>query len=214
MNNAIEILSEEKIRLENLNVYVRQRFEEVASPAMVPQKTTDSHGDERVVNYIDLDRFTPEQRQQYDAVCKQFHDVRARLCVFDSYVKSMVPQETIQSFNQHVPSLEQFQDMTIPCSVIELDSNTGDFSKSYMRVGPQTVECPREMSFDQYSQMYTNHLTSSLLLSLGNNVTREQATQMLAEACESIYLHPPKPTIKREEISENQEEFSSGGMTR
>ena len=201
MNNVITILSDEKTRLENLSAYARQRLAEVSSVAIVQKPTKDQNGEERLVSYIDLDMFTPEQKQQFDLACSKSTEMRARLCVFDNYVKSMVPQSTIQSYNQHIPSLEEFKDVTIPCSNIELDDNM-EFTKSSVRVGPYNIESPREMPFDQYAQLYTSSLSKVLLNSLGNGLTQEQAMQELAKSCSEVYLNPPR--------LQSQDELNSG----
>lgn len=201
MNNAIAILSDEKIRLETLNNYARQRLIEASSMALVQKTVKDQNGEERIVNYIDLDMFTPEQKQQFDVACNKYKEVRARLCVFDNYVKSMVPQSTIQSYNQHVTSLEEFKDVTLPCSSIELDENM-EFTKSSVRVGPYNIESPREMAFEQYAQLYTNSLSKVLMNSLGNGLTQEQLMQEMSKICSEIYLNPPQ--------LQAQEELSSG----
>lgn len=201
MNNATAILSDEKLRLENLNDYARQRLAEVSSIALVQKTAKDQNGEERLVNYIDLDMFTPEQKQQFDVACNKYREVRARLCVFDNYVKSMVPQATTQSYNQHITSLDDFKDLTIPCSSIELDENM-EFTKSSVRVGPYNIESPREMSFEQYAQLYTNSLFKVLINSLGNGLTEEQLMQEMSKICSEIYLNPPQLQV--------QEELSSG----
>lgn len=193
MDNAITILSDEKTRLENLRVYAAQRLHEVSSVATVQKTCKDQNGEERLVNYINLDMFTPEQKQQFELACSQYTEMRARLCVFDNYVKSMVPQSTIQSYNQYVPSLEEFKDVIIPCNNLEFDDNM-NFTRSSIRVGSYNIESSREMTFEQYAQLYTSSLSKILLNSLGNNLSQEQAIQELAKSCSEIYLNPPQST--------------------
>ena len=190
MNDAITILTDEKIRLENLNEYARQKLIAASSIALVQKSVKDQNGEKRLASYIDLDMFTPEQRQKFDVARNKYIEMSARLCVFDNYIKSMVPQSTIQFYNQEVTPLEEFKDVIIPCSCIELDDNI-EFTKSSIRVGPYNIESPREMPFEQYAQLYTNSLSKVLINSLGNSLTQEQLMQEMSMICSEIYLNSP-----------------------
>lgn len=194
MDNAITILSNEKIRLENLSAYARQRVAEVSSVAIVQKTIKDQNGEDRIVNYIDLEKFTPEQKQQFDLVCSRSKEIRARLSVFDNFVKSMAQQTNV---NQYVEPLEEFKDVKIPCSNIDLDDNM-QFTKGSIRVGPYNIESPLEMTFDQYAELYTSSLSKGLLNSLGNGLTIEQAMGELAKVCTEVYLHPPQIQVTEE----------------
>ncbi len=187
MNDAIMILSEEKQRLENGVALSRQRLREVYAPAIAQRPSRNLQGQEIMITYIDMDRFTPEQREQFDNYSKVADGDRARLCVFENYVKGFVSQETIQSYNQYVQPVDDFKEVTVSCNQIDLNEN-GELSKCSIKVGPANVESPREMSFEQYLQLYTSSLNDLLVKCLGEDLSPEQVMQQLQTVCTDVYL--------------------------
>lgn len=192
MNNITMILFDERQRLENCVKFSRERLLQVCEPALI-QKTQSNPftGEEVIVSYIELDKFTPEQREQFDIHSKRVDEQRAKLCVFENFVKGLVPQTSLQSFNQYVSHLDDYKNVSISCNNIELDDE-GKFSKYSIKVGPINVESLKDMSFDEYSQLYTSSLVNLLTRSLANELTEEEARQQLQDACAEVYLQQEK----------------------
>lgn len=191
MSNAVMILSDEKQRLENIVALLSQKLQEIYAPALVQRPSKDLQGQDVMISYIDTGRFTPEQREQFDRYSNLVKEQRAKLCVFENYVKGLVPQETIQSFNQYVQATDDFKETSISCDNIELNEK-GEFSKFSIKVGPVNVESPQEMTFEQFSQLYTSALSNMLIRSLGEGLSQEQAMQQLQNACAEVYLQQEK----------------------
>lgn len=192
MNNATTILFEEKQRLEDCVDLSSERLLQISTPAMVQRTQKNSlTGEDIVISYVDLDRFTPEQREQFDIHSKKYDEHKARLCVFDNFVKGMTPSVTIQSFNQHVSSLDEYKNISVSCNCVDPDEK-GDFTKYSIKVGSMLVESPESMTFDEYRQLYTSSLKNLLAKSLENGLTQEEAMQQLQNACAEVYLHPEK----------------------
>lgn len=192
MDNATTILFEEKQRLENCVALARERFLQVSAPAMVQRSQKNPlTGEDVMVSYIELDRFTPEQREQFDIHTKRVEEHRARLCVFDNFVKGMTPQATVQSYNQHVSPLEEYKNVSVSCNCVDLDEK-GEFTKYSIKVGSTLVESPESMTFDEYRQLYTSNLGSLLLRSLEGGLNQEEAMQQLQNACAEVYLQQEK----------------------
>jgi len=187
MDNAIMILSDEKQRLENCVALSSQKLQEIYAPAIVQRPSKDLQGQDVMISYIDVDRFTPEQREQFDRYSKIVEEQRARLCVLENYVKGLVPQETVQSYNQYVQSADDFKGVSVSCNNIDLNEK-GEFSKFSIKVGPVNIESPKEMTFEQFSQLYTSSLSNVLIRSLGEGLSQEQAMQQLKSACAEVYL--------------------------
>lgn len=194
MDNAIMILSDEKQRLENCVALASQKLQEIYAPAIVQRPSKDLQGQDVMISYIDIDRFTPEQREQFYRYSKVAKEQRAKLCVFENYVKGLVPQETVQSFNQYVQPMDDFKGVSVSCNNIDLDEK-GEFSKFSIKVGPVNVESPQEMTFEQYSQLYTSSLSNILIRSLGEGLSQGQAMQQLQSACAEVYLQQKKETM-------------------
>ncbi len=201
MDNLKKILVDEKTRLENLCAFARQKFVQVASPGMVQKTIKNQNGEDRLISYIDLDKFTPAQKEQFDLACEKINEMRARLCVFDSFIKSNVPQATVESYNQYIPSFDEFKDLEIPCSNIELNENM-EIKKYNIRVGSYSIESPRNMKFEEYAQLYTESLSKILLNSLGNGLSQEQAMKEIVNSCSDVYLNPPQSDVSEDLDSE------------
>lgn len=192
MDNVPTILSEEKQRLENCVAISREKFLQVSAPAIVqrPQRNPLT-GEDVMVTYIELDKFTPEQREQFEAHSKRIEEQRARLCVFDNFIKGMTPPETVQSFNQYVSPLEEYENVTISCNCVNLDEK-GNFTKHSIKVGPILVDSPENMTFDEYRQLYTSNLGNLLVKVLRDGLSQEDARKQLQNSCAEIYLQQKK----------------------
>lgn len=196
MDNAQTILFEEKRRLASCVDLTRERFLQAVAPALVKKTQINPRtGEEVMVSYIELDRFTPEQKEQFDIYTKLLDEQKARLCVFDNFVKGMVPQETIQSFDQYVNPLEEYKNVSVSSNQVELDEK-GEFTKHSIKVGPMLVQSPESMSIDEYRQLYTSSLSNLLIKSLGNGLTQEEAMQQLQSACAEVYRNPGIENVK------------------
>ncbi len=191
MNNAVTILSEEKQRLENLVTMSSQKLQEIYAPAIVQRPSKDLQGQDVMVSYIDTDKFTPEERDMFDRYSRVTEGNRARLCVFENFVKGLVPKETVQSYNQYVSPISDFNGVPISCNNIDLDEK-GEFSKFSIKVGPVNVDSPREMTVEEFSQLYTSSLSNVLIRSLGAGLSQEEAMQQLQNACAEVYLQQDK----------------------
>ena len=136
MDNATTILYEEKERLENLVTQSREKLLQVAAPAIVqrPQKNYLT-GEDIMVSYIELDRFTPEAMEQFDIHSKKVKENEARLYVLEHIVRGLAPQIPLN----HLISLYDYKDVIVPCNNIELDEK-GKFTKYSIKVGSLDVE--------------------------------------------------------------------------
>lgn len=193
MNNAVTILSNEKQRLESCVDYTRQKLHEIYAPAIMQRPSKNLQGEDVMVSYIDIDKLSKEQREQFDHYSKLNDENRARLCVFDTFVKSLTPEETVSSYNQYVEPLEKFKGVTIPGTVIDLDEKM-NFSRFGIKVGPYVVESKEHMSLEEYSSLYTSSLNNVLIRSLGNGLSEQEAMQQIQNACTEVYLHPVQET--------------------
>lgn len=187
MNNAVNILSEERERLVHIVMYMSNKLHEACTPALSQRPGKDMVGQDEMVSYIDLDKFTPEQREKYDRYVRLFYESLARLCVLENYIKSLVSQETIQSYNQVVRPVSEFKDTTISCNTVDLDKEM-NFTKYGIKVGSDIVESPAQMTFDEYSKLYITSLSSMLVECFGKGLTEDQAMSKLKEVCEEVYL--------------------------
>lgn len=197
MDNATTILFEEKQRLENCVALARERFLQVSAPAMVqrPQKNPLT-GEDVMVSYIELDRFTPEQREQFDIHAKSVEEHRARLCVFENFIKEIPPQTRGQSFEQYVSPLDKYKNVSISCNCVELDEK-GEFTKYSIKVGSMMVESPKNMTLDEYQHLYTTNLGRQLLLtSIEDELSVPELIQQFRNACREVYLQQEKDNKK------------------
>lgn len=193
MNNAVTILSNEKQRLESCIDYTRQKLHEIYAPAIIQRPSKNLQGEDVMVSYIDVDKLSQEQREQFDYYSKFDNENRARLCVFDTFVKSLTPEETVSSYNQYVEPLEKFKGVTISSTVIDLDEKM-NFSRFGIKVGPYVVESKEHMTLEEYSSLYTSSLNNILMRSLGNGLSEQEAMQQIQNACTEVYLHPVQET--------------------
>lgn len=193
MNNAVTILSNEKQRLESCIDYTRQKLHEIYVPAIIQRPSKNLQGEDVMVSYIDVDKLSQEQREQFDYYSKFDNENRARLCVFDTFVKSLTPEETVSSYNQYVEPLEKFKGVTISSTVIDLDEKM-NFSRFGIKVGPYVVESKEHMTLEEYSSLYTSSLNNILMRSLGNGLSEQEAMQQIQNACTEVYLHPVQET--------------------
>ena len=187
MNEATKILFEERQRLDSCVSFSKQRLLQVAAPAtyQIPQKNHLT-GEDVMVSYIDLDRFTPEQREQFDTCVKREKEHRARLSVFENFLIGMMPQTSVKS-DRKVSPLHEFNDVSIPCNCIGLDDK-GSFSKYSIKVGSMLVESPETMTFDNYRQLYLSNLTNLLYQSLDSGLSDQEKRQQIQSACGNAYF--------------------------
>lgn len=197
MNNATTILFEEKQRLENCVALAIERFLQVSAPAIVqrPQKKPLT-GEDVMVSYIELDRFTPEQRKQFDIHTKGVVEQRAKLCVFENFIKEMPSQTSGQSFEQYVSPLDEYKDVSISCDCVQLDEK-GKFTKYSIKVGSMLVECPKNMTLKEYQDLYTTNLGRQILqISAKTELSVPEIKQQFINACREVYLQQEKDSNK------------------
>lgn len=190
MDNAMMILQNEKERLESIRDMMSEKFQEVCAPALVQTPNAELEGvmDSR----IDLDRFTLEQREEFDRVSRMYKDARARLNLFERYIKERTSSEAIEEFNQSVDPLENYNGLTMRCNNIDLDEN-GNFSKFSIKVGPVNVESPEEMTYEEFSNLYTSSLDNILARCYGLNV--DQAREQIQNSCTEVYLSQKQSSL-------------------
>ena len=124
-------------------------------------------------------------------IIKSYKPISSKKYV-ESIFKSLVPKETIESYNTYIEPLDNFKDMTIECNNIDLDEN-GNFTNSSIKVGPINVKSPQKMTFDEYANLYTNSLNELLINTLKNeNSDEKEVIQELQNACEEVYLQDKK----------------------
>lgn len=190
MDNAIEILQSEKARLESIHEMMSEKFQEACAPALVQTPNAELKGE--MDSRIDLDKFTPEQRDEFDRVSRMCKDARARLNLFERYIKERTSSEAIEEFNQSVDPLENYDGLTMECNNIDLDEN-GSFSKFSIKVGPVNVESPKEMTYEEFTKLYTSSLDNILARCYGLNV--EQAREQIQTACTEVYQSQKQSTM-------------------
>lgn len=193
MNNAATILSNEKQRLERCVDHTSQKLHEIYAPALAQRPSKNLQGEVVMVSYIDADKLTSEQREQFERYSGLDRQNRARLCVFDTYVKSLTPKETIESYDKYVEPLDNYKGVTIPGTVIDVDEKHR-FTKFSIKVGPYIVESKENMTLEEYSALYTASLNNALRRSLGTNLSEQEAMQQIQNACIEVYLHPVQET--------------------
>lgn len=194
---GVSILMDERERLENMRFDAYQRLNESAKCALMQRTVRDQNGNKRQVDYVDIDKFTPEQRKNFEFCFNLSRTVDAQICVFDNYIKSNASPSAIQSFNQHVTPLEEYKDVRIKCDSIDLDKE-GNLAEASIRVGGFHVESPFDMSFREYTELYTSSLFNILLKSLGNNrLSQAQAMKAISSMCSEVYLDSQKPKNKK-----------------
>ena len=191
-NEVVSILKEEKKRLDDIIRMHGDFLTELSKPARSESIIKDSNDIEHTLSNIDINKFTKEQLEHYMKESERYKMHLARRAVFDTYVKSLVPKETIESYNTYIEPLDNFKDMTIECNNIDLDEN-GNFTNSSIKVGPINVKSPQKMTFDEYANLYTNSLNELLINTLKNeNSDEKEVIQELQNACEEVYLQDKK----------------------
>lgn len=193
MNNAVTILSNEKQRLERCVDYTRQKLHEIYAPVLVQRPSKNLQGEVVMVSYIDADKLNSEQREQFERYSELNRQHRARLCVFNTYVKSLTPKETIESYNEYVEPLDNYKGVTIPSNVTDVDEKHR-FTKFSIKVGPYIVESKERMTLEEYSALYTTSLNNALRRTLGNGLSEQEAMQQIQNACTEVYLHKGQNT--------------------
>lgn len=193
MNDAVTILSNEKQRLERCVDYTRQKLHEIYAPVLVQRPSKNLQGEVVMVSYIDADKLNPEQREQFERYSELNRQHRARLCVFNTYVKSLTPKETIESYNEYVEPLDNYKGVTIPSNVTDVDEKHR-FTKFSIKVGPYIVESKERMTLEEYSALYTASLNNALRRTLGNGLSEQEAMQQIQNACTEVYLHKGQNT--------------------
>lgn len=182
MMSADKLISFEEKRFENVRKSMYEHYREIAAPA-IEQRPMEFRGETRMVDYIIFDKLSPEDREKLDYYSSILDDVAARRCVLRNYVKSNVPEEIVSEYNDYVEPIETYNGIKISCSALDLDEN-GEFTRSSIKVGDALVESPREMSIQEYNQLYTTALTSML----SNGLTPQQARDKIEEVCTDAYL--------------------------
>ena len=190
MDNAIMILQSEKEILEEIRQIMSEKFQEVCAPALV--QTPSAELEDVMDSYIDLDKFTPEQREEFDRVSELFKDARARLNLCDRYVKSRTSSEVIESYDQSVEPLENYNELKMHCNNIALDQD-GNFSKYSIKIGPVNVESPERMTYEEFSQLYTTSLDNILARCYVLNA--DQAREQIQASCTEVYLSQKPSTM-------------------
>lgn len=182
MISVDELLGFEEERLENVRKSMYECYREIATPA-IEQRPVEFRGETRMVDYIIFDKLSPEDREKLDYYSRILDDVAARKCVLENYIKSNVPEDVISEYNDYVEPIETYNGVRISCSAIDLDENR-EFTRTSIKVGDALVESPREMSVQEYNQLYTTALTSML----SNGLTSQQAHDKIEEVCTDAYL--------------------------
>lgn len=190
MDNAMMVLQNEKERLESIRDMMSEKFQEVCAPALVQTPNAELEGvmDSR----IDLDRFTLEQREEFDRVSRMYKDASARLNLFEKYIKERATSEAIEEFNQSVDPLDNYNKLTMRCNNIDLDEK-GNFTKFSIKVGPVNIESPEEMTYEDFSKLYTSSLDNILARCYGLNV--DQAREQIQASCTEVYLSQKQSTM-------------------
>ena len=193
MNNAVTILSNEKQRLESCVDYTSQKLYEIYAPVLAQRPSKNLQGEVVMVSYIDADKLSQEQREQFERYSSLNRQHRARLCVFNTYVKSLTPKETIESYDEYVEPLDNYKGVTISSNVADVDEKHR-FTKFSIKVGPYIVESKENMTLEEYSALYTASLNNALRRSLGTNLSEQEVVQQIQNACAEVYLHPVQET--------------------
>ena len=157
--NITEILLNEKYRLDMCCELASKKYRDALRPALI-QKPQLNHlsGEEVMVSYAELDLLTPEQRIVLDASSRFLDENISRRKVFSDFTKSFVPQEITNSYTNI-----DLTPISTPISAnnVELDEN-GQFTKYSIKVGPINVPSKKEMTIEEYTNLYTSSLANLL----------------------------------------------------
>ena len=134
------------------------------------------------------------ERMQYDYLVEKRNEQRAKLCLFETYVKSFTPASVIDSYNAHIESLDTYKDVTIHANSVDMDKD-GNFVNYSTKVGNMSFSTPESMSFDEYKQFYTSNLTDLLTNNLNSNLTQEEVMQEVQNACSEVYMQQKNSNI-------------------
>lgn len=198
-----EFLFQEYERLQanlmSASAHARQSY----SHAIRQETRTNASGETFEVDYIDLGQFTPEERVKFEECVKKENEQRARLNIFENFIKERVPDNVLESYQKYVEPTSTYGDTTISCNNIELDQD-GNFTRYDIRVGNARVESPREMTFEEYQQLYTSNLEAILKSTLSANLSQEEIQQQIEQACAQIYLSTsPKRNLRAEQMNQS-----------
>lgn len=203
MNNTQELLFQEYERLRENLMSAAARTKQTYSHAIRQETRTNAAGEEFVVDYIELDQFTPEERARFEECVTKENEQRARLNIFENFIKERVPNETLESFQAYIEPTSTYQNTTIPCNDIGIDQD-GNFTRYDIRVGNARIESPKEMTFEEYQQLYTSNLEEQLKSTLNTNLSQEEIQQQIQNACTEVYLSSSsKRNIRAQQMDYN-----------
>ena len=188
MNNNVSMLSSERERLKNNVNMFAQRLDELCAPIKTEEVVRDQYGEEQTISHLDI------ERMQYDYLVEKRNEQRAKLCLFETYVKSFTPASVIDSYNAHIESLDTYKDVTIHANSVDMDKD-GNFVNYSTKVGNMSFSTPESMSFDEYKQFYTSNLTNLLTNNLNSNLTQEEVMQEVQNACSEVYMQQKNSNI-------------------
>ena len=194
MNNNVSMLSSERERLKNNVNMFAQRLDELCAPIKTEEVVRDQYGEGQTISHLDIDSFSVDERMQYDYLVEKRNEQRAKLCLFETYVKSFTPASVIDSYNAHIESLDTYKDVTIHANSVDMDKD-GNFVNYSTKVGNMSFSTPESMSFDEYKQFYTSNLTNLLTNNLNSNLTQEEVMQEVQNACSEVYMQQKNSNI-------------------
>lgn len=143
MSIDYNIITEEEKRLKELHKRAYLEYCYTVNPKFIDDR-----------EYIDLNNI---HREQLLAIQSSLADIRS------SFARWVVFQNVLRDMIQSCPIFYgKLNDTTIMCDRLYRDEH-GDFVKGYLCVGGYIVECPVEMSLNDYIGIYVPVLKNAIL---------------------------------------------------
>ena len=194
MYNNVSMLSSERERLKNNVDMFAQRLDELCAPIKTEEVVRDQYGEEQTISHLDIDSFSVDERMQFDYLVEKRNEQRAKLCLFETYVKGFTPDSVVASYDTYIEPIDTYKNVTVHANSVDMDKD-GNFVNYTTKVANMSFNTPESMSFDEYKQFYTSNLTSLLTNNLNSNLSQEQVMQELQNACSEVYMQQKNSSV-------------------
>lgn len=182
--NIVDVLLAERKKYSNRLSGLYERMTPLTANATTGIAKIDPNtGEERMVSYLDVNKMTTEEQERYYALVKRSNEERAKRCLFETYIKSQTPESDIQFYDSYVEPLSDYKNTIITHEYCDID-----FKNFGIQIGNEIVDCPCEMTFDEYSKLYLATLNRQIEQSLGNGLSEERINQEIQKICSEVYL--------------------------
>lgn len=177
------LLITEKRRLNDSWDMFYEQYREAMKPAIKQGVLKTIDGNEVNTRYLDVDNMAPEKYQVIEQLTKQLSEVNARKQIFNEFIKKAVSPDKYKKDDEP----QDFSDLKIDCSLLEMDEHD-NFIGACMIVANIVVGCPEVMTYEEYSDIYTEGMTTIITNVMETMESPEEAVRVVSEACERVYL--------------------------